>query len=369
MTDYDLVVLGTGGVGSATLLHAAQQGARTIGLDRFIAPHNRGSSHGETRIIRQAYFEHPSYTPLLVESYRLWSELEEAVGRQLYYQTGLLQVGPADGIVIPGVLKSAKEHGLVVETLDSKTIESRWPVFRIPTQLVGVLEPKAGYLLVEDCVAAHLEAAKAAGAKIEAPGEVLGWEPGVPIRVRTTIGTLKTKHLIISAGAWADSLLADLNLRLEVLRKSVFWYAARRPTNNIPCYLYELPQGVFYGFPEIGGRMKIAEHSGGEPIADPLRYDRQLHPVDAERVQAFIGECLPNATNGLAEHQTCLYTMSPDEHFIIDRHPQEPNVVFAAGLSGHGFKFTPVLGKALAEMALDGGTGLPVEFLRRGRLG
>ena len=369
MADYDVVVLGTGGVGSAALFHAAAEGARTIGLDRFIAPHNRGSSHGQTRIIRQAYFEHPQYTPLLLESYRLWSELEACAKRQLYWETGVLQIGPADGIVVPGVLRAAEEHCLTVERHTADAIQSRWPALRVPSELVGVLEPRAGYLLVEECVASHLSAARAARAVIQSPCEVLGWEPGTPIRIRTTFGTITTEKLIVTAGAWSDSLLADLNLQLEVRRKSVFWYGAKQEFADVPCYLYELPHGVFYGFPEIGGRVKVAEHSGGQPIENPLEYDRGIDPYDAGRVQVFLAECLPNVTDGLAEHQTCLYTMSPDEHFIVDRHPQEKNIVFSAGLSGHGFKFAPVLGKALAEMALNGGTELPVGFLGLDRFG
>lgn len=369
MAEYDVVVLGTGGVGSATLLHAAAAGARTIGLDRFIAPHNWGSSHGQTRIIRQAYFEHPQYVPLLLESYRLWSELAEGAEKQLYFETGVLQMGPADGEVVPGVLRAAKEHGLFVEQLSAREIETRWPALRVPPGLAGVLEPRAGYLWVEECVASHLAAARAAGAEIQAPCEVLGWEAGTPIRVRTTNGTITTEKLIITAGAWADGFLAELNLKLEVRRKSVFWYMAKNSFADVPCYLYELPHGVFYGFPEIGGRVKVAEHSGGERVENPLQYNREVDAHDAERVLNFLGECLPNVADGLAEHQTCLYTMSPDEHFIVDHHPRDKNIVFAAGLSGHGFKFTPILGKALAEMALSGGTNLPVGFLGLGRFG
>ncbi len=363
MAECDVVVLGTGGVGSAALLHAAAAGARTIGLDRFIAPHNRGSSHGQTRIIRQAYFEHPQYVPLLLESYRLWSELAEQAQKQLYFETGVLQLGPTDGEVVPGVLRAAAEHRLNVEQLSAQEIEARWPVLRVPTGLAGVLEPRAGYLLVEECVASHLAAARLAGAEIQAPCEVLGWEAGTPIRVRTTNGTITTEKLIITAGAWADSLLADLNLKLQVRRKSVFWYAAKQAFAEVPCYLYELPHGVFYGFPEIGGRVKVAEHSGGERVENPLQYNREIDAHDAERILSFLGECLTNVVDGLAEHQTCLYTLSPDEHFIVDFHPHYKNIVFAAGLSGHGFKFTSVLGKALAEMALQGGTNLPVGFL------
>ena len=368
MAEYDVVVLGTGGVGGAALLHAASKGARTIGLDRFIAPHNRGSSHGQTRIIRLAYFEHPLYVPLLLESYRLWSELESKVGRQLYFQSGVLQIGPSDGVVVPGVIRAAEEHRLNVELLSAQEIKTRWPAFSVPPGLVGVLEPRAGYLLVEECVESHLAAARAAGAEIQAPCEVLSWEPGTPIRIRTTNGTITTEKLIITAGAWAAGLLGDLDLQLEVRRKGVFWYAAKNSFADVPCYLYELPSGVFYGFPAIDGRVKVAEHTGGERVENPQRYNREIDAHDAERVMGFLSECLPNVADGLAEHQTCLYTMSPDEHFIVDYHPQEKNIVFAAGLSGHGFKFTPVLGKALAEMALTGGTDLPVGFLGLSRL-
>lgn len=363
MAHYEVVVLGSGGVGSAALYHAASMGARTIGLDRFIPPHNRGSSHGETRIIRQAYFEHPDYVPLVLESYRLWNDLEAAVGKRLYFETGLLQLGPPEGVVVPGVLRAADKHGLTLESLTRGQIAERWPAFRVPEDLIGVLESRAGYLLVEECVESHLAAAREAGAEIQAPCEVLGWEPGTPIRIRTTVGELTTDRLIITAGPWAVSLLADLGIELEIRRKSMFWYSARQPFGHVPCYLYELPHGVFYGFPDRGGRVKVAEHSGGLRLENPSAYNREVDPYDAERVMNFLEECLPNVVGGLAEHQTCLYTMSPDEHFVVDFHPKEKNIVFAAGLSGHGFKFTPVLGRALAEMALEGGTKLPVGFL------
>jgi sarcosine oxidase len=363
LSKFDLVVLGTGGVGSAALLHATELGARTIGFDRFIGPHSRGSSHGQTRIIRQAYFEHPQYVPLLLESYRLWQELEHACCKSLYCETGLLQIGPENGVVVPGVLRAAREHGLDVYEASATEIQSRWPAFRVPKGLSGAFEHRAGYLLVEECVAAHLAAARRAGAEIQAPCEVRGWEPGTPIRLKTTSGEITTGKLIITGGPWASQMLGGLKIELEIRRKAVFWFTARGSFAASPCYLFELPDGVFYGFPAIDGRMKVAEHSGGTKIEDPLFVDPAIDPHEAERILGFLEKCVPNTANGLAEHQTCLYTMSPDEHFIVDQYPGEPHVVFAAGLSGHGFKFTPVLGKALAEMALNGGTELPVDFL------
>lgn len=371
MADFDAIVLGTGGVGSATLFHLARRGAKVLGLDRFAPPHDRGSSHGQSRIIRQAYFEHPNYTPLLLEAYRLWSGLADRSGRQLYHEVGVLQIGPADGEVVPGVLRSAAEHQLSVEQLEAAEIEQRWPAYRVPDDLVGVFEPRAGYLLVEECVAAHLEQAKQSGAELRTGVAVLDWEPGPPVRVRSSAGEFSAERLIVTAGAWAAQLLDDLQLHLEVRRKSMFWYAtdSRPPAAHldVPCFLYELPQGVFYGFPQLDERgVKVAEHSGGQPVVDPLEVERGVDREDGKRIEAFVDEYLACVTSRRTDHAVCLYTMSPDEHFVVDRHPAHPHVAFAAGLSGHGFKFTSVLGQALTELALDGATQLPIDFLALG---
>jgi monomeric sarcosine oxidase len=355
-------------VGSAVLWRTALRGAKVLGLDRFAPPHDRGSSHGQSRIIRQAYFEHPDYTPLLLEAYRLWAELAECSGRRLYHEVGVLQIGPPEGIVVPGVLRAADEHGLRVEKLSPQDIQRQWPAYHVPDNLAGVLETRAGYLEVEVCVAAHLEQAVRAGAELRTDTEALAWDPGPPVRVRTSAGEFVADRLIVTAGAWAGPLLADLGLELNVLRKSLFWYAVDpgQPAahDRTPCFLYELPEGVFYGFPRLDERgVKIAEHSGGQPLDDPLRVDRKVNREDGKRVEAFVTDYLPCVTARRTDHAVCLYTMSPDEHFFVDRHPVHPHVSFAAGLSGHGFKFAPVLGEALTELALDGATDLPIGFL------
>jgi sarcosine oxidase len=365
---YDAIVLGAGGVGSAALWHLASRGGKVLGLDRFAPPHDRGSSHGQTRIIRQAYFEHPNYTPLLLEAYRLWSDLAERSGRQLYHEVGLLQLGPPDGVVVPGMLRSAVEHGLYVEQLSAGDVQRRWPAYRVSDSLVGVFEPRAGYLSVETCVTAHLEQAERAGAELRTGVEVLSWEPGPPVHVRTSAGEFTTERLVVTAGPWAAQLLDDLDLHLQVRRKSMFWYATdpRQPTahTHVPCFLYELPHGVFYGFPRLDERgIKVAEHSGGQKVSDPLEVERGVDREDRKRMEALIADYLPEVTSQRTDHAVCMYTMSADEHFIVDRHPAHPQVVFAAGLSGHGFKFAPVLGQALADLALDGATNLPIGFL------
>jgi len=374
MSHYDAIVLGAGGVGSAAMLHLARRDARVLGIDRFQPPHDRGSSHGHTRVIRQAYFEHPDYVPLLVESYRLWRELEQQAGRQLFHQVGLVQVGPPDGQVVPGVLRSAAEHRLLVEQLAASEIENRWPGLRASQNSIGAYEPGAGYLLVEDCVRAHLDAARAASAEFLGETEVEAWSAGGnEIRVKTTRGEFTADRLVITAGAWAGRLLSEMKVQLTVRRKSLFWFetsaAQYDVASGFPVFLYELPQGVFYGFPKLDARgVKVAEHSGGRIVDDPLAVDRSTDVEEQERLIQFLSAHLPGVSTSVTDHAVCLYTMSPDENFIVDRHPSHANVVFAAGLSGHGFKFTTVLGRALAELALDGGTDLPISFLSLARL-
>ena len=368
MPTYDAIVLGTGGIGSAALLHLAKRGCKVLGIDRFACPHDRGSSHGQTRIIRQAYFEHPDYVPLLLETYRLWDELAQEVGRQLYHEVGVLQIGPPEGEVVAGVFRAAEIHHLQVERLTPEDIEQRWPALSVPQEMIGAFEPRAGYLHVEPCVAAHLEAAEQAGAELLGSCEVQSWQPGPPVTLQTTSGQLTANRLIVTAGSWAGPLLADLNLKLEVLRKSFFWHAPQAGHDaaheSLPCFLYDLPSGVFYGMPRRDERgVKIAEHSGGQVVSDPLTVDREVDSADQARTRAFIAQHLPQLSPQHGDHAVCLYTMSPDQHFVLDRHPHHQHVAFAAGMSGHGFKFAPVLGKALTELVLDGATELPIEFL------
>jgi sarcosine oxidase len=365
MKNFDCIVIGTGGVGSAALYHAARRGLRVAGLDRFPPGHDRGSSHGQTRIIRQAYFEHPDYVPLVLRAYRLWEDLSASCGEQLYHATGLVQFGPPEGVVLPGVMASARQHGLVVERLSGAEAMARWPAFRVPPGLEAVYEPQAGYLLVERCVQAHAASAVGLGAELYTGAAVRGWQADAQgVCVQTDAESFAARSLIVTAGAWAGQLLAELKLRLEVRRKAMYWFRAEGPlyaAARMPCYLYELPRGVFYGMPRIDHRgIKAAEHSGGLPVTDPLGVDRAIDPCDLARVQAMISECLPGAAAQPSDHSVCLYTMSADEHFIVDCHPEYPHVAFAAGLSGHGFKFACVLGEAL--VALVCGEPKPAEL-------
>jgi monomeric sarcosine oxidase len=373
MKRYDVIVLGAGGIGSAALYQLARRGAKVLGIDRFSPPHDRGSSHGQTRVIRQAYFEHPDYVPLLLESYRLWHELEQQTGQHLLHQIGLVEIGPEDGVVVPGVLSAAAQHGLTVESLSANEIVRHWPGLRVSEPLVGVYEPTAGYLLVEACVEAHLTAAREAGAELLFNTEVAGWTADANgITVRTANGTIGAERIVITAGAWAGQVLADLNVRLTARRKSLFWFATEaaeyKAASGMPVYLFELADGVFYGFPRLDKRgVKFAEHSGGRVVENPPDVDREVVIEEERRLVNVLRRLLPGVSTQMTDHAVCLYTMSPDEHFVVDRHPAHANVVFAAGLSGHGFKFAPVLGAALADLVIEGRTTLPIGFLSSAR--
>lgn len=373
MRHYDVIVIGAGGVGSSAAWHLARRGARVLALDQFKPGHDRGSSHGETRIIRQAYFEHADYVPLLCRAYELWHELEAQIDSCLLEQVGLLEVGPPEGVVVPGVLRAAQEHGLEVEQLSAGEVAERFPAFRVPAGMTAVFEKAAGYLRVESCVLAHLAAAKAARAECRFETVVHGWNAVAGgVRVTTSAGTFSADRLVVTAGPWAPRWLADLGVGLQVLRKHAYWFASSSPAVRqdvgCPTFLFELPQGVFYGFPQRDALgVKVAEHDGGVPVADPSGDARQPDVEDERRVDEFLRQCLVGVGPPVIHRSVCFYTMSPDAHFIVDRHPQHENVVFAAGLSGHGFKFTSVLGEVLAELALNIPPTTAIDFLRLDR--
>ncbi|MCX7420651.1 MAG: N-methyl-L-tryptophan oxidase, partial [Planctomycetia bacterium] len=356
------------------------RGMKVLGIDRFGVAHDQGSSHGETRIIRKAYFEHPDYVPLLLRAYDLWSELEAESQQQLFWRCGLMLAGLPNSEAISGARLSAQIHSLRIENLSATAASRRWPGFRVPDEFDVVFEPEAGFLKVEECVQSHLDCAISHGARLHLNDPVVSWSAmGGKVRVRTMNGEFVARSLVITAGAWSAGLMSDMNLPLQVLRKPTFWHkttsANHSLTSGMPTFYFEMPDAKggyarsFYGFPSIdGSTLKVAEHSGGNIVADPLFIDRECHDEDSEPVARFVQSCLPRLSQQATRHSVCFYTVTPDRHFVIDRHPQHSNVVIGCGFSGHGFKFTSVLGEVLADLATDRRVNLPIDFLSLKRL-
>jgi sarcosine oxidase len=378
---YDCIVLGVGGFGSGALYHLARRGVRVLGIEQFGVAHDRGSSHGETRIIRKAYFEHPDYVPLLHRAYDLWYELERKTGRKLLHPVGLFIAGSPACESVAGTLLAAERHRLPVERLTAAEARLRFPGFAFRDDFAIVFEPQAGYLEVENCVAAHISAAGKHGATLRTNETVRSWESdGCRVRVETDRGFYTAASLVITAGPWAAAILCASTAGgdtlpgqsswpslLRIVRKPVFWFKAADAFDvacGAPTFFFETEAGQFYGFPRIDGRsIKVAEHTQGDTVPDPLTVDRAQHDDDLVRLTGFLREFLPGVGPTPERHSVCMYTKTPDSHFCIDLCPQWKNVAVGAGFSGHGFKFTTVLGEALADLALEGKTNLPVGFL------
>ena len=370
---YDVGVVGLGGVGSAAVFALAKRGYSVIGFDQFSPPHPFGSSHGETRIIRKSYFEHPSYVPLLCRAYALWRELESQQEKQLYHPTGLLEIGPDDGLVIPGVLKSAAQFDLPIERFTMPEAKKIFPGLQGNDSWSVVFEKDAGYLNVEACVQAHLECSANLGATLVINRKVIGWEPaGDGVRIRTQDGDCFANKLILAGGPWAGKLLAHLQIPLQILHKHLYWFEVNQgsyhESNGFPCFFFETPTGHFYGFPQrddLG--LKVARHSGGQPAQTEIDGCHVRNRDDESAVETFLEKSLPDVSQRMTRWSGCYYTMTPDEHFIVDTLPHQPQVTVVAGLSGHGFKFTSVLGELAADLATDQSVSFDIDFLKLSR--
>lgn len=369
MLTCDVAVVGIGGVGSAAVAHLAKAGASVIGLDRFSPPHTHGSSHGQTRVIRMAYFEHPDYVPLLRQAYRNWHDLEQTTGKQLYFPTGVLQIGPESGEVIAGTLRSAQEHQLAIERYAYEDIPREFPGVVSPEGCVGILEKDAGYLLVADCIQAYLDQAKQHGATIKTNCPVQSWSRvGDTFELQTDSEVIQAKQLVVCGGAWAKQLVADLNVPMTILRKHLYWYkndaSAYTREASFPVFLIETTQGIYYGFPQFDSQgVKLARHDGGEPIAAAQQLSPSEDVADRQSVEDFTARHLPLLSKKLVHREACMYTVTPDHHFLVGTHPEHPGLHFAAGLSGHGFKFASALGEILSDLAMTGQTTSPIGFL------
>ena len=373
---FDVIVIGVGGMGSAACYALAERGARVLGLEQFDIPHGYGSSHGETRIIRLAYAEGAFYVPLLQRSYERWRRLEREFGETLLQITGGLDIGAADSELVRGALLSCREHDLPHELLTATETMARFPALQLPPHFVANYQPEGGFLRSERCIVAHVTRAQALGAEIRAREAVLSWEArGDAVQVKTTKGEYAAGRLVVTAGGWAGQLLPELATLAQPERQCLGWFQPLDlplfQPERLPVWLLygEEDEGNWYGFPVHGiPGFKLGKFRHlGEPMA--LDGDREPNAVDEALLRRFTEKYFPRAAGPTMSLKVCFFTNTPDEHFIIDAHPAQENVIVAAGFSGHGYKFCSVVGEVLAELALDGGTKWGVEEFGLGRFG
>ncbi|MPY91167.1 MAG: N-methyl-L-tryptophan oxidase [Luteitalea sp.] len=370
---YDVIVIGLGAMGSAALFHLARRGCTVLGLERFNIPHDRGSSHGITRIIRLAYYEHPSYVPLLRRAYELWDELERSAGIPLRYTTGSIDAGPAASAVVEGSLQSCQEHDLPHEVLTSTELTERFPGYWLPNEFVAVLQPQGGFLLPELCISYHVIGAQGAGAEVHAREQVLEWEPSPRgVVVTTERGVYEAEKLIVSAGAWMGKLVPPLSGLAVPERQVLAWMQPLRPDlfrpERFPVFNLVVEEGRYYGFPVFGiPGFKVGRYHHRDEVVDPDTMDWACHPEDERLLRAFTDRYFPAAAGPTTAMHACMFTNTPDKHFVLDMLPSLPQVIVASPCSGHGFKFASVVGEILADLATDGTTRHDISLHRLGR--
>ena len=366
---YDVIVVGLGGMGSAAAAHLAARGSRVLGLERHTPAHDRGSSHGGSRIVRQSYFEGAAYVPLLLRAYELWERLVRDSGEDLMTLCGGLFLGAPGSPTVAGSLVASRAWDLPHELLDTGEVRRRFPTVALPDGEVGLYEAGAGVVRPEATVRAHLRLAERAGADLRFSEPVLAWQESTAgVLVRTAAGTYEAGQLVVAPGAWAPQLLADLGVPITVERQVTCWFqpaGGTAPYERHPIWIHDDGAGTqAYGFPALDGPqggVKTAFFRGGADCT-PETIDRAVRPDEVEAVQRHVGRLLPGATDRFLRAVTCMYSNTPDHHFVVARHPDHERVTVACGFSGHGFKFVPVIGEVLADLATTGTTAHPVEL-------
>jgi sarcosine oxidase len=359
---YDVIVAGLGAMGSATSYHLANRGARVLGLERFASGHTMGSSHGESRIIRELYYEHPLYVPLVQRAYELWERLERDAGVRLLHTTGGLMLGNPESGLVRGALLSGKTHGLPADVLQGDEVATRFPAFDPPDGSVAVWDARAGYLRAEACIEAHATLARRAGAELRYEEPLLSWEPdGDGVRVTTPAGEYRAAQLALCVGAWTKSVLAELELQLKVERQVLVWLDAPEPAelygeDRFPIFMFERDDGrLLYGFPRLERGVKVAVHHNGRLYDRPEEVYRVVRAEELSETLEALAQMLPGLSKAaVRESATCIYTDTPDTHFLVDFHPEHRQVLLSSPCSGHGFKFSSAIGELHAELLLDG---------------
>ncbi|GAB3670781.1 N-methyl-L-tryptophan oxidase [Halopiger thermotolerans] len=359
---YDAIVLGVGATGSATVAHLAERGVDVLGLERYDVPHGYGSSRGLTRSFRLASAEDPTYVPLLRRAEELWTELEADHDRRLFYRTGSIDAGPAGDPLVEGAARTCEEHDLEYERLSSAALSERYPGYRLPDDYEAIYQPDGGYLVPEECIVAHVDRAHRAGATIRARERVVDWRPLEDgVRVETDRDIYEGDRLVVTAGAWTARFVEPLADVLVPERQVLAWFRPEEPArfepDRFPVWNLQGPEGRFYGCPvhAVPG-FKVGQYHHREEAVDPDAVEREPTQTDERLLREFAERYFPDGAGPTMRLQTCLFTNTPDEQFVLDTHPDHPRVVVGAGFSGREFEFAPVVGEILADLAVDGET-------------
>jgi sarcosine oxidase len=364
---FDVAVIGLGAMGSAALAFLSARGIKAIGIDAYFPAHALSSSHGDSRLIRLGYFEDPSYVPLLRRAYQNWRSLEARLRAEILTITGVLQIGAPHSKIVSGTRSSCEMHGLAYEELDKAAMAARFPAFQLDDGEMAVLDPQGGYLRPEAAVMGYLKLAAEDGAVLHFGEKVISIEPDdAGVTVSSANGRYRAGKVIVSTGSWIGELVPQLRAHAVPIRQVVAWYQPRdgfaTEPQRMPCFLRdEGSEGSYFGFPAIGiDGVKIGRHAHFREPIDPDQPNPPVNDADRALLDGFIAKRVPAAAGLRVRATTCRYTMTPSEDFLIDLVPGQQNVVVASPCSGHGFKFTSVVGEILADLALDGGTKLPI---------
>ncbi len=382
-SNYDVIVLGVGSMGSSACYHLAKRGFKVLGLEQFDIPHELGSHAGQSRIIRKAYGEGSDYVPLLQRAYENWHSLEAETGSQVYYKTGLAYFGSQEDLFLKTVKSSSEKYNIPLDHLTNAECDKKYPQFKLPQNFQRLIEPEAGFITPERSILLYVQQAILNGATIRTKEKVLEWkqESRGAVTVTTNRGTYKAGKLVITAGPWAGKMMPSLASKLTITRQAVAWVKPKNWDNftlgKFPCWILENKEFDFYGFPilpvgtfagPVG--LKLALHYPGADTTDPDSVNRNTKESDEKTLIEFLNQFIPDGYESTLTMKTCLYTYSPDQNFIIDYLPAfDKNIVFATGFSGHGFKFVSVVGEILADLAMNGSTKLPINFLSAKRFG
>jgi monomeric sarcosine oxidase len=370
--EYDVAVLGLGGMGSQTLLQLAQQNSRVIGIDQFTPPHHYGSSHGLSRLIRMGYFEHPDYVPLIQRAFELWDILQNRTDHSLWVSCGLLEGGPPDGTLVSGLRKAVEQYQLHLPRLSPREVAQRFPGFVLPADWELYFEHQAGFLRPERCIETALRGAQNHGAHIAASSPIRDLEPNDQgVTIRTDHGTYRAQKVIMTLGPWSPLWKTHVDFPIRLLHKKLLWFTTKHSHHSVeghcPCFLFENEGQFYYGMPaESDVGLKLARHDGGIEIQSVDEIVEATEEIQS--VMDFGSRFFSPSLSSVETIVSCRYSMSPDEQFVLGQSPVDNRIHYLAGLSGHGFKFASVLGEVMAGWVLSGDLSPEAEFLHRSRL-